>query len=118
MWVPSCPSPPTPFLPLPLLPSFQHHTLPFSPPLLPPPPRRKGIISASEVEGEGAAAEAVLRAEVPLNNMFGFSTDLRSMTQGKGEFTMEYTAHRRVDAQTQAELSDAFRKKRGAGREE
>ena len=49
--------------------------------------KRKGIIHSTDIEGE----YAVIRADVPLNNMFGYSTDLRSLTQGKGEFTMEYS---------------------------
>ncbi len=44
--------------------------------------RRGTIISSEKQEGFVQAM-----AEVPLNDMFGYSTDLRSATQGKGEFT-------------------------------
>jgi elongation factor G len=54
--------------------------------------RRKGIIVGSDQDGD----DAVVQAHVPLNNMFGYSTGLRSMTQGKGEFTMEYFQHAAV----------------------
>ena len=40
-------------------------------------------------------------AEVPLAETFGYSTDLRSMTQGQGTFTMEFAKYRRVPASIQ-----------------
>jgi elongation factor G len=55
--------------------------------------RRMGLIQESDVD-EDAGVRIV--ADMPLNNMFGYSTDLRSITQGKGEFTMEYSAHQPV----------------------
>ena len=51
--------------------------------------RRKGVIQNSDSEGD----DTVVQAMVPLSDMFGYSTALRSMTQGKGEFTMEYSRH-------------------------
>ena len=41
--------------------------------------RRKGVIQNSDQQGD----DAVINAEVPLNNMFGYSTELRSMTQAR-----------------------------------
>ena len=62
--------------------------------------RRKGVIQSSDQQGD----DVIINAEVPLNNMFGYSTELRSMTQGKGEFTMEYLRHSAVTQEAQAEL--------------
>merc|ERR1712232_1491979 len=62
--------------------------------------RRKAIIDDSVLTGE--MFEVV--AQVPLNNMFGYSTELRSATQGKGEFSMEYSRYQRVSTETQNQL--------------
>lgn len=66
--------------------------------------RRKGLILNSEQQAD----DVVLFAEVPLNNMFGYSTELRSMTQGKGEFTMEYERHAAVTQDALAELTKLY----------
>ncbi|MEN8140563.1 MAG: elongation factor G [Thermodesulfobacteriota bacterium] len=54
--------------------------------------QRRGIISGTQDEGD----YTVVDAEVPLSEMFGYSTVLRSLTQGKAEFTMEFAAYRAV----------------------
>jgi elongation factor G len=58
---------------------------------------RRGMIVATEMQGSTATIEA----EVPLAETFGYSTDLRSMTQGQGTFTMEFSKYRRVPAAIQ-----------------
>jgi elongation factor G len=45
-----------------------------------------------------------IMAEVPLAETFGYSTDLRSMTQGQGTFTMELAKYRPVPANIQTEI--------------
>lgn len=72
--------------------------------------KRRGIIVNSSVHSEYGSIEA----EVPLGLMFGYSTELRSMTQGKGEFTMEYLEHRVLPDPD--ELIDAYREKKASGR--
>ncbi|HBU12652.1 MAG TPA: elongation factor G [Clostridiales bacterium] len=47
---------------------------------------RRGRIEGTEIRGGGQ----VIRAMVPLSEMFGYATDLRSRTQGRGTFTMQF----------------------------
>ena len=61
---------------------------------------RRGMIVATEMQG----AFATIEGEVPLSETFGYSTDLRSMTQGQGTFTMEFSKYRRVPANIQTEV--------------
>ncbi|KAH8108614.1 elongation factor G, mitochondrial [Phellopilus nigrolimitatus] len=69
---------------------------------------RRGTILDSEVHDD----EFKVTAEVALNDMSGYSSQLRGQTQGKGEFTMEYKTHVHVLPQKQKELEEAYRKTR------
>ncbi|PID45790.1 MAG: elongation factor G [Proteobacteria bacterium] len=54
--------------------------------------QRRGMIIGTMEEGN----YTVVEAEVPLSEMFGYSTTLRSLTQGKAEFTMEFATFKQV----------------------
>ena len=56
--------------------------------------QRRGMIVGAQDEGSMCAVEA----QVPLSEMFGYSTVLRSLTQGKAQFTMEFALYRQVPA--------------------
>lgn len=64
--------------------------------------QRKGTIEDTEVREE----EFTLTAEVSLNDMFGYSSGLRGITQGKGEFSMEYKCHQPVMPNIQKDMTD------------
>ncbi|KAM0756639.1 putative nuclear condensin complex protein [Meredithblackwellia eburnea MCA 4105] len=67
--------------------------------------QRRGTIADTDIRDE----EFTLTAEVSLNDMFGYASQLRGMTQGKGEFSMEYLRHSPVMAGTQKEMIEAYR---------
>ncbi|MEE1166587.1 MAG: elongation factor G [Treponema sp.] len=73
--------------------------------------QRRGIIGESTDEN----GTTVVNAEVPLSEMFGFSTILRSSTQGKGEFTMEFLKYGKVPNAIADELSKAYQEQKKAG---
>jgi elongation factor G len=62
--------------------------------------QRRGIIVGSQDEGPTCAIEA----QVPLAEMFGYSTVLRSATQGKAQFTMEFATYKNVPQSITDEL--------------
>ena len=53
---------------------------------------RRGRIEGTESRGGGQ----IIRANVPLSEMFGYATDLRSRTQGRGTFTMQFSHYEPV----------------------
>ncbi|KAK0201231.1 P-loop containing nucleoside triphosphate hydrolase protein [Desarmillaria ectypa] len=67
---------------------------------------RRGTIVDSEVRDD----EFSCSAEVALNDMFGYSNQLRGTTQGKGEFSMEYKNHMPVLAPLQKQLEEEYKK--------
>ncbi len=62
--------------------------------------QRRGMIVGSQDEG----TQSVIEANVPLAEMFGFSTVLRSSTQGKAQFTMELGSYKQVPQSVAEEL--------------
>ena len=54
--------------------------------------RRRGIVLGMEDVPAGKA----VRAEVPLSEMFGYATDMRSATQGRATFSMEFHSYKEV----------------------
>ena len=72
------------------------------------------------MEGDDGDAQFVtIGADVTLDNMFGYSADLRGATQGKGEYAMEYLKHSPVLRDKQDEIikrhAEALAAKRKAG---
>ncbi|WP_461257767.1 elongation factor G [Treponema sp. R80B11-R83G3] len=75
--------------------------------------QRRGMILSSIEDGHFSRVEA----EVPLSEMFGYSTVLRSLTQGKAEFTMEFEKYSKVPQGVSEELiKEAEKKKKNASR--
>lgn len=66
--------------------------------------QRRGMIIGTVEEGN----YTVVEAEVPLSEMFGYSTTLRSLTQGKAEFTMEFATFKQVPKSVSEELMKKF----------
>ncbi len=70
--------------------------------------QRRGVIISSNEDNQ----VSTILGEVPLSEMFGYSTILRSLTQGKGEFTMEFSKYGRVPASVAESLRKEYAEKR------
>ena len=64
--------------------------------------RRRGRVEGQEPLG--TTGNVIVRALVPLANMFGYATDLRSNTQGRGTFSMEFQCYEQVPANIEKEI--------------
>ena len=56
------------------------------------------------MEPQGNTGNVIVRAVVPLANMFGYATDLRSNTQCRGTFSMEFQKYEQVPANIEKEI--------------
>jgi elongation factor G len=68
--------------------------------------QRRGVILETKSDDV-----VTITAQVPLNTMFGYSTDLRSATQGKGNYTMEFAHYAPVPKQEQDAMIKEYREK-------
>ena len=68
--------------------------------------RRRGMVGGME----DSAAGKIINAEVPLSEMFGYATDLRSATQGRATYTMEFLKYAEVPANIAESIIDGSRR--------
>ena len=61
---------------------------------------RRGRLSGNENRGNAT----VIKAEVPLSEMFGYATDLRSRTQGRANYTMQFDSYQQMPSNIQEEI--------------
>lgn len=69
--------------------------------------KRMATINSTDIGSD----EFTISAECSLNSMFGFASQLRAATQGKGEFSLEFKNYAPAPPQLQRELIDAYNKK-------
>lgn len=68
--------------------------------------RRRGVID----ETDDRVGQKIIRGKVPLSDMFGYATSLRSLTQGRGAFTMEFEKYEQVPANIALEIAEGKRR--------
>ncbi len=73
---------------------------------------RRGIVMGTEIQTH----EARIEGEVPLAETFGYATSLRSMTQGQGTFTLEFSRYNRLPPSLEREIIEQRKKALAAGR--
>ena len=71
---------------------------------------KRGRIEEMKDRGEGASRVKAIDAKVPLAQMFGYATRLRSMTQGRATFTMEFSHYEEVPKNVAEEVISGGKK--------
>ena len=66
---------------------------------------KRGIVKEMDDRGEGNARVKIIDAEVPLSSMFGYATQLRSMTQGRVSYAMEFSHYAEVPRNVAEEIA-------------
>jgi elongation factor G len=69
---------------------------------------RRGRVLGMDQEG----TKSIVRAEVPLAEMQTYAADLRSMTQGRGVFSMKFMQYGRIPSHLQEQITEQARKER------
>ena len=69
--------------------------------------RRRGVLQGSGTTGDGSAS--IINAMIPLGEMFGYATDVRSMSQGRASYSMEFSKY----SEAPSNIVEALVKKQG-----
>jgi elongation factor G len=72
---------------------------------------RRGILAGSDMRDN----LTIIECEVPLSEMFGYSTELRSMTQGKAGFSMEFKKYKPVPKNIQEQIVTKYKEEQAKG---
>ena len=72
---------------------------------------RRGILAGSDMRDD----LTIIECEVPLSEMFGYSTELRSMTQGKAGFSMEFKKYKPVPKNIQEQIVTKYKEEQAKG---
>jgi elongation factor G len=67
---------------------------------------KRGQVEEMLDRGEGSAAVKIIKAKVPLASLFGYATQLRSMTQGRANYAMEFDHYAEVPAQIAEKIKE------------
>jgi elongation factor G len=70
---------------------------------------KRGKIATMETKGRAC----ILQARVPLGEMFGYATEMRSITSGRGDFTMHFENYEAVPYALAEEIQEARREAKG-----
>jgi elongation factor G len=70
--------------------------------------KRKGLVTNTETRGD----LFFMSADVPLREMFGYASELRGLTSGEGEFSMEYKSHFPMNPADAKEAAEKYRSRR------
>jgi len=65
---------------------------------------KRGVIKEMNARGEGNSAVKEIHAEVPLSSMFGYATQMRSMSQGRANYSMEFGHYAEVPTNVATEI--------------
>jgi elongation factor G len=71
---------------------------------------KRGQIQEMEDRGEGNARVKVIKSIVPLASMFGYATQLRSMSQGRANYSMEFDHYEEVPRNVAEEIKGGEKK--------
>ncbi len=69
--------------------------------------QRRGVVLDTEIDDQFSR----IIAEIPLSEIFGYATILRSLTQGKSEFSLEFSAYKRIPKQMEEKMLEDIRKR-------